>query len=373
MFVSCGAYFNAAYANCRRHPERFPDAYEVLAKTFQAMLPLFEAALTCIGVNNAIPIQYDPGNLWETETDWAARTGNDSDDCDYEDRKFIEPPLRGKFRAPRKTTPISLRGRTLQVITKIATMNFTSERTGAEEPITLTTAADLKMTNPKDFRLGVERTLLTTSEAAEVNNWRECQDAYIPREEGVTYYRDFGEMLQEPTIFVEANAQGEEVVVFKVLSYKFTSHQVVAVVGVLGAEVIVTKPTELTSIDPALLRKTKTPVTPPVPRAFEGCPTSRRLLAAEDLVPLAPEELVRMETWQKGGNSGYGPAHSSDLKVDPGSYNNTKTVTLYPHDAEIVTLRRSTKITTTTQLVAVVDDGAPKMKYDGKFKRVAAA
>ena len=317
-----------------RHPERFSNVYEVLAETFQAMLPLFEAALGSIGERNPMPITYDPANWWESATDWAARTGNDADECDYDDRNFIEPALSRDFRQPQTTTPVSLRGRTLQVITKIATMSFTSGRTATEEPATLTKASDLQLTNPEDLRLGPDHRPLTHYEAAEVSDWREFEGAYIPREEGVYYMG-----VSEPKIFTETDAQGEEVVVFKSPQRRVATAQVVAVVDVQGAAVIVTKPAELKSTDPALLRKWG-------PEA----PTPR---ASEDLVPLAADETAIMKNWLKGIHG-----YSANLAVVPHS-------AASPLNDETVELIRSTSIMTSMQLVAVVDDGAPKMGYDG--------
>ncbi|GJE99874.1 DUF4246 domain-containing protein [Phanerochaete sordida] len=111
------------------------EMYPVMEKLVARFVPLWERVLA------ETDVHYEPPSRVQTDTyEWVPKTndsGSDSDsDEDYEDEDMLDPeklelrlpPIHTEFTPYPEPNPVSLKGRTLQVIVKLANIHLTPEK-----------------------------------------------------------------------------------------------------------------------------------------------------------------------------------------------------------------------------------------------------
>ncbi|KNE65817.1 hypothetical protein AMAG_09788 [Allomyces macrogynus ATCC 38327] len=108
------------------HPERHRSLYPLLARVFECALPLFERVLARL--RDPVPLRIVPSPY-----SWYSHLGDDERDAPsafqvmngwIDNREPLIPPPETEFKL---CTPLSLRGRTLKVVTKIGGVHLTLE------------------------------------------------------------------------------------------------------------------------------------------------------------------------------------------------------------------------------------------------------
>ncbi|KAJ3365062.1 hypothetical protein GGF32_000242 [Allomyces javanicus] len=115
--ASIGSYIN------NLHPDMHGSLYPLLARVFEAALPLLESVVSRILAPVLLRIEPDPYDWYEAAPDWRDR---EAYDAWYESRQPVIPDPREHFdKHSALVPPFSLRDRSLKVITKLANIHLT--------------------------------------------------------------------------------------------------------------------------------------------------------------------------------------------------------------------------------------------------------
>ncbi|GAA5848906.1 hypothetical protein JCM8547_006385 [Rhodosporidiobolus lusitaniae] len=128
--VSISSYIN------NLHPTDYATFYPILASIFERFVPLFERVLSELQLPSPhkIPINWETANSWYGEEEYEG--DEDADDYwdkweEFNEKRELRIPQPDKFVMPqegRKEPVFSLKGRKLQVITKIASIHLTPDK-----------------------------------------------------------------------------------------------------------------------------------------------------------------------------------------------------------------------------------------------------